>query len=53
MRQLLAIFCVASSIILVALGGSDPTSGFHLRTLIFGRPHDNYGTHFEYGCCIL
>jgi hypothetical protein len=51
-RQILAILCVASSLALVALDGSDPTGGFHLRTLSFGRPHDNRGTRFGYGCCI-
>jgi hypothetical protein len=30
--------CVASSIALVALGGSDPVGGFCLRTLSNGRP---------------
>jgi hypothetical protein len=25
------------------------TAGFHLRTLSFGRPHDNHRTHFRYG----
>jgi hypothetical protein len=38
MRQLLATLCVDSSLGLVALGGSDPTSGFHLRTLSFNKP---------------
>jgi hypothetical protein len=49
MHQLLATICVASSLALVALGNTDPTGGFHLRTLSFGRPHDNRGTHFGYG----
>jgi hypothetical protein len=35
---------------LVALGGSDPSGGFHLRTLSFGRTLDNHGAHFEYSC---
>jgi hypothetical protein len=48
--QLLAILCVFLSIALVALGGSDPIGGFCLWTLSFGRPHDNRGAHFEYGC---
>jgi hypothetical protein len=48
MRQLLATLYVALSLILVALGGSDPTGGFYLQTLSFGRPHDNRGTHFRY-----
>jgi hypothetical protein len=30
MRQLIATLCVASSLALVALGDSDPTSGFLL-----------------------
>jgi hypothetical protein len=36
-HQLLATFCITSSIALVALGGSDLSSRFHLRTLSFGR----------------
>jgi hypothetical protein len=43
MRQLLATLCVASSLALVALGGSNLTGWFHLRTLSFGRPHGNHG----------
>jgi hypothetical protein len=35
-RQLLATLCVASSLTLVALGGSDLIGQFHLRTLSFG-----------------
>jgi hypothetical protein len=50
MHQLLASLCVTSSLILVALGDSDPTSGFRLGTVSFGRPHGNRGTHFGYGC---
>jgi hypothetical protein len=38
MCQLLATPCVASSHALVALGSSNPTSGFHLSTLSIGRP---------------
>jgi hypothetical protein len=53
MRQLLPIVCVALSLALVALGGSDPTGRFQLRTLSFGRPHSNHGTHFGYGYRIL
>jgi hypothetical protein len=34
MRQLLATLCVTSSL---ALGGSNPSSGFHLQTLSFSR----------------
>jgi hypothetical protein len=49
MHQLLATICVASFLALVALGNTDPTGGFHLRTLSFGRPHGNRGTHFGYG----
>jgi hypothetical protein len=30
------------------LGGSDLTGSFHLRTLSFGRPQSNFGTHFGY-----
>jgi hypothetical protein len=52
MCQLLATLCVASSLALVALGSSDPTGGLHLRTVSFGRPHGNRGTHFGYGCHI-
>jgi hypothetical protein len=52
MHQLLVTLCVASSLALVAQGGFEPTSGFHLRTLSFGRPHDNRGTHFGYDCRI-
>jgi hypothetical protein len=51
-RQLLAILCIASSLALDALGGSDPTDGFRLQTLSFGRPHDNRETHFRYDCRI-
>jgi hypothetical protein len=36
--QLLATPYVASSLTLVTLAGSDPTVGFHLRTLIIGKP---------------
>jgi hypothetical protein len=43
MRQLLATICVASSLALVALGGSDPIDGFRIGTLSFGRPLDNRG----------
>jgi hypothetical protein len=49
MRQLLVTLCVASSLALVALAGSDLTSGFCLRTLSFGSPHGNCGAHFGYG----
>jgi hypothetical protein len=38
MHQLLATLCVASFLALVALGGSDPSSGFRLRTLSFSSP---------------
>jgi hypothetical protein len=38
MRQLLATRCVASSLVLAALGSSDPTGRFCLRTLSIGRP---------------
>jgi hypothetical protein len=55
MCQLLATLCVTFSIALVALGGSDPTSGVCLRTLSFGRPLDNCGAHLGYDfhipCC--
>jgi hypothetical protein len=51
-RQLLATLCVASSLILVALGGSDPIGSFCLQTLSFGRPHGNHGAHFGYVCSI-
>jgi hypothetical protein len=37
MCQLLATLCVASSLALTALGGSDLPSEFHLRTLCFSR----------------
>jgi hypothetical protein len=47
MCQLLATLCVASSLTLVALDGSDSTGGFYLQTLSFGRPHNNCGTHFD------
>jgi hypothetical protein len=52
MRQLLATLYLTSSRALVALGGSDPTSGFCLRTLSFDRPLDSHGAHFGYGCRI-
>jgi hypothetical protein len=51
-RQLLATLCVASSLALVALGGSNTIGGFCLRILSFGRPHNNCGAHFGYGCRI-
>jgi hypothetical protein len=38
MCQLLATLCVTSSLTLVTLGGSDPSSGFRLLTLSFSRP---------------
>jgi hypothetical protein len=38
MCQLLAIPCVASSLALVALGGSEPIGRFHLQILSIGRP---------------
>jgi hypothetical protein len=38
MRQLLVTLCVASSLALVALGGSDPSSGFRLQSLSFSMP---------------
>jgi hypothetical protein len=47
MCQLWVTLCVSSSLALVALGGSDPTGGFHLQTLSFGRPHGNHGTIFD------
>jgi hypothetical protein len=52
MCHLLATLCVASSLVLVALGGSDPISGFCLRILSFGKPLGNCGAHFGYSCCI-
>jgi hypothetical protein len=47
MRLLLAILCVASSLTLVALGGSYPTCGFHHHTLSFGKSHDVEGASYE------
>jgi hypothetical protein len=38
MSQLLATPFVASFLALVALGGSDPSGGFRLRTLSIGGP---------------
>jgi hypothetical protein len=38
MRQMLATLCVALSLALFALGGSDPTGGFCLRTLSVAGP---------------
>jgi hypothetical protein len=35
MRQVMATLCVASFLTLVALDGSDPSSGFHLQTLSY------------------
>jgi hypothetical protein len=52
MRQLLATPCVTSSIALVALGGSDPSSGFYLRTLGFRRPPAIEGPIGGYDFCI-
>jgi hypothetical protein len=48
MHQLLATLCVASSLALVALGGSGPSSEFHLQTLSFGRPLDSQGACWGY-----
>jgi hypothetical protein len=50
--QLLPIPCVTSSLALIALGGCDPSGGFHLTTLHVGRPLGNRGAHFGYGCHI-
>jgi hypothetical protein len=51
-RLLLASLCVASSLALVALGGSDPTRRvFPLNPEIW-QTHGNHGTHFGYGCHI-
>jgi hypothetical protein len=36
--QLLATLCVSLFLALFALGGANPTDGFCLRTLSFGRP---------------
>jgi hypothetical protein len=44
--QLLVILCIALSLALVSLGGSDLLGGFCLQTLSFGKPHDNHGIHF-------
>jgi hypothetical protein len=33
-------------------GGSNTIGGFCLRILSFGRPHNNCGAHFGYGCRI-
>jgi hypothetical protein len=52
MHQLQMTLCVASTLALVAVGGSDPTRWVHLRTLCFGRLHDNHGTRFRYDCRI-
>jgi hypothetical protein len=55
MHQLLATLCIASSLALVSLGGSNLASGFHLRTLSFGRPLGNRGArlgyNFHISCC--
>jgi hypothetical protein len=53
MRHMLATLCVTSSLAMVALGGSDPTCGFHLVTLSIGRSLGNHGAHFGYGYRIL
>jgi hypothetical protein len=42
--------CVTSFLTLVVLGGSDPTSGFRLETLL--RPLSNHGARFRYDCHI-
>jgi hypothetical protein len=52
MRQMLATLCVALSLTLVTLGGSDQTSGFCLGTLSVGGPLVNCGARFGYGCRI-
>jgi hypothetical protein len=48
MCQMLATLCVVLSLALVALGGTDPTGGFHLGTLSFGKPLGNRGAHLGY-----
>jgi hypothetical protein len=52
MRQLLPTFYVTSSLARVAQTDSNLADEFYLRTLNFGRPLDNCGTRFEYGCRI-
>jgi hypothetical protein len=47
MRHLLATLYVASSLALVALSCSNPSSGFRLRTLSFSRPSPAIGGPLE------
>jgi hypothetical protein len=51
-RQLLATFYVALSLILIALGGSEPTRWVLPSYLELWQTHDNCGAHFRYGCYI-
>jgi hypothetical protein len=50
--QLLATPYATLSLALFALDDSDPSGGFHLRSLSIGRALDNHGAHFGYSCRI-
>jgi hypothetical protein len=52
MGQMLATLCVALSLALFALGGSDPTGEFRLGTMSICRPLNNHGACFGYNCHI-
>jgi hypothetical protein len=52
MGQMLATLCVALSLALFALGGSDPTGEFRLGTMSICRPLNNHGAYFGYDCHI-
>jgi hypothetical protein len=53
MHQLLATLYVASSLALEALGGSDPSSGFHLCTLSYLQAPSHQWARWGYDSCIL
>jgi hypothetical protein len=50
--QLLATLCVIMSLALFALGSTNPTGRFCLRTLCFGRHLGNHRARLRYGCHI-
>jgi hypothetical protein len=52
MRQLLATLCVASSLILFALGNFDLTWQVSPKNSMLYHAHGNHGAHFGYSCRI-